>query len=313
MHPSCVQYTPSGNTGAKRLCTWYSVNMRRSSFRRTFFAGGVVFALLLCALSFAWYLLRPLSFPWETAGELSILAYAVPNGAMQDEHIALGLANITLLRADGSHTTIRGVKRTPLNTPPFFERVLTETIPVGTYTGITFTLQSPEVRNAWQGDDAPKGLSLVHDTVELPIPFTIRENMSTVLLAGFETNTAMRTRNGDRVYLPIITVEVREHGEVSGTADGIHVTGGSITHSALYGMQWNGTMRRNLRAPEQPEVSPPNEVSSSEEATPSEMSATTSSSYATTTEEMSLPEARSERSTTTDTPDATSTETVADQ
>ncbi len=287
--------------------------MRRSPIRRTFFAGGIVLALLLCALSVAWYLLRPLSLPWETTGELSILAYAVPNGVTQDEHIALGLANITLLRVDGSHITIRGVKRTPLNTPPFFERVLTETIPVGTYTGITFTLQSPEVRNAWQGDDAPKGLSLVHDTVELSIPFTIRENASTVLLAGFETNTAMRTRNGERVYLPIITLEVRERAEVSGTAEGIQVTGGTITHSALYGMQWNGSMRRNLRAPERPEMSPSNESASSDEAMRSEMSTIASSSPATTTEEVPPLEPRSERSTTTDTSDATSTEAAAER
>ncbi len=216
----------------------------------------VLLGLLILGGVALWNRVYPLAMPWEPTGELAVLMYAVPNDADQSESIVLGIADIALVRNDGPLSLNRTTIRVPLTPPPLFERIITETVPVGRYNGITFTIQSPEVRNAWQGDAAPEGLSLVHSNVELPVPFTVHPDTMTILLAGFETDTAIYAHDGGRVFLPIITIEVREHGDITFSTNGIQVTGGTIDHSALFGMQWNGVMRRNVRAPKQPDNEP---------------------------------------------------------
>ncbi len=229
--------------------------MRRTNtipFRRaTLMLSGMV----SCCAFAAWvYYTRPFTLlPWEARGNLSFLVYAKPAAEEQAELLTLGFTDVTLIRTDGETLPLRAAPRAALRTPPYFEPVVERDVPAGSYAGIRFSMRSPEIRNAWQGDTAPEGVALLHDIIELPVPFTVHPDATTILLAGFETETALHHHNGERVYLPVITLEVREKGDITHTTDdGTQISGGVLTLSTLYGMQWDGTMRRNVRASQDP-------------------------------------------------------------
>ncbi len=229
--------------------------MRRAKIHitpRTTFV--LVCSVLFCCVFAVWvYRTRPfMLLPWEAQGELSFLIYAKPTADEQDEQFILGFDDMTLFRADGTLIPVHATPRIPLHTPPFFESVVANEVPAGSYVGIRFSLRSPEIHNAWQGDTAPEGVALLHNIIELPISFSVHQDTTTVLLAGFETETALHPHDGERVYLPVIALEVREKGNVTKTTDGTEISGGTLTLSTLYGMQWDGTMRRNIRASQEP-------------------------------------------------------------
>jgi hypothetical protein len=216
----------------------------RSHPRATLFGIVLVCALLVGAL----FLRNHLVPPWQPSGTVSLFTYAVPEDEAQGETLGIGIYDITLLRENHSGFTLPNGAHTLLATPPDIHMLVNAEVPAGTYTGIRFSIRNLEVRNDWRSDGAPESLSLLHDSVTFPTPFTVHEDTTTIVLAGFETQRAIRVRDGNRVYLPTIALEIREHAPLQPDDATSAPHGGTTVQNATFGMSWDGSMKRNFRA-----------------------------------------------------------------
>ncbi len=225
--------------------------------------------------------------PWVPTGRLVIAVRAVP--AESSDLLGLGIDTMVLSGENGSAQVSMRTRRALFDPKSDVVTTLLDTeARIGTYGGFSFELTSPELRNRWQEDVAPKAVSLAHAPVALPAPYTILENETTVIILSFETLQAMHYREDGATYLPVIQVETRQGGSaITNEETGVvQIEGGSISSSATYGMDWDGRIRHNFRASEpittsEPVVPEPTPSPVSEEETASTTTNTTATTTAT--------------------------------
>jgi len=212
-----------------------------------------IIAVVLLVVGGIWYVvvITPRSAPWEESGTLVLVTRTVPEPSRSAATLlGLGLANMRLLEEGGAVRLALTTQRVLLDVQDArpYELLRTE-VGTGEYQGLAFTLKSPEFRNDWQGDTPPEHLSLVSGEVFLDTPFTVETGKTTVILLGFETLRAVRNRDEALLYLPVIHAEVRTDATVEpGEASSVVVRDGTIVHNIIFGMDWDGTMRKNFRA-----------------------------------------------------------------
>jgi hypothetical protein len=265
-------------------------------FRKRYLFLGI-FALIVIGATVTYFF--PAAAPWSATGHLVIAVRSVPLPDATST-IGFGMEDMELL-AHGDSTRISVLpRRVTLDPTEDTITVVMDTgVRAGTYDGFSFLMSSPEERNPWQQDAPPESVALVHDLVLVPVPYTVVEGQTTVILLSFETLQAIHERKDGNKYLPVIQVETRYGGTIGTDESGAtRVAGGAITGSATYGMDWNGRMRQNFRATDSEPVDATIPTPQEPEAALS--TGDTASTTASTTEP-------STDATTTDTSDATST------
>jgi uncharacterized RDD family membrane protein YckC len=212
-----------------------------------------LFAIMLLGVA-AWYLwyVAPKGAPWGASGTLVIATYAMP-GPVTEDGRALGVSvnDVRLVREDGEEIAATVLSRHLLlkDTDTAIQRMVETSLAVGSYRGVRITLGNPERRTAWEGDVAASPVTLAGEEVFLEIPFRIDQDLVTALLLGFESNQALRERDGTTVYLPVVHVETRVGASVGEQDDDVvEVRGGEILGNKMFGMDWDGTTYFNYRA-----------------------------------------------------------------
>jgi len=221
------------------------------SMRKRLIIGLSTIALLGGAAWYLWFV-APKGAPWEAAGTLVIATYAIP-GPVTEESRALGVSvdDVRLVREDGEEIAATILSRHLLleDTDTTLQRMVETSLAVGSYRGVRITLGSPERRNAWESDDAASPVTLAGEEVFLEVPFRVDRDAVTALLLGFESNPALREREGTTIYLPVVHVETRVGASVSEPSDEtVEVRGGEILGNKMFGMDWDGTTYFNYRA-----------------------------------------------------------------
>ncbi len=187
--------------------------------------------------------------PWTPKGTLVVVTRAVPvlDDTTGVTAFGFGIDDIVLQREDGDTDRISiftrrilfDLRQMALNT------LLDTRVPTGTYTTLDMRLTSPELRNDQSEGTAPGQVSLPFEHITLPITYRVEENVTTVILIGFETLQAIH----DNKYLPVLQVETRTGSSIRTNESGqIYVDGGVIVNNATYGMDWSGAMHQNFRA-----------------------------------------------------------------
>lgn len=189
------------------------------------------------------------SLPWVPTGRLAILVHSSPN-LTTTAQLGLGIDNVRLHRNDGvvERATVktRRILFDPNNDS--FILLIDTDVPEGTYTGFSFVLKSPELRNAWQQDIPPDHVSLLNDAVYMDVAYQVGQDSLTAIMLGFETQRTLFEEEGGIVYLPVIQVETRYDTTLDVSQDGTAtISGGTINASATYGMDWDGRVRYNFR------------------------------------------------------------------
>ncbi|HCC05327.1 TPA: hypothetical protein DEP58_03405 [Patescibacteria group bacterium] len=208
------------------------------------------FGTLLALSLFFFFFISPIPAPWVPSGRLILAVRAVPSPSA-DFTLLLGIDNIELYKAGGGteKVTVRTRRVTLEPGSDALALVLDASVPPGNYSGFGFLLTSPELRNSWQEEEAPTYMSLVGDTVRMNSPFHIEKDVTSAIVLAFETLTAIHEKDGVKLYLPVIQTETRFNATPSlEDESAIHIQGGSIEHSATFGMDWDGRMRYNFRA-----------------------------------------------------------------
>jgi hypothetical protein len=185
---------------------------------------------------------------------LAIAVYPIP-GPAREEGRALGVNVEDIMMLSDTGKEIRATVRTRhlllRDTDTGLRLILETNVAAGSYAGIRLTLSSPEQRNAWEGDKAAAPVSLAGEQITLAVPFRVDADATTALVLGFETNQAIRDRDGAKLYLPVIHTETRAGAAVDTvTEDAVEVSGGTVLQSKMFGMDWDGTMYFNYRARE---------------------------------------------------------------
>jgi hypothetical protein len=210
----------------------------------------VVVALLIVAG--VWYVVMvvPRNAPWEESGTVVVVTRAIPEPARNASAVlGFGLADVRLAEGDGAvrlALTTRRILLDVQDTRPY--ELLRTNVHTGSYTGIGFSMKSPELRNDWQEDSPPEHIALGAEEIFLDTPFTVEADTITVIILGFESLQAIRPRDDAVVYLPVIHTEVRTGAVVEpGEGTSVTVREGSIVHNVIFGMDWDGVMRKNFR------------------------------------------------------------------
>ncbi|KKS30655.1 MAG: hypothetical protein UV60_C0006G0018 [Parcubacteria group bacterium GW2011_GWA2_43_11] len=209
------------------------------------------FGTLFVLATLFFFFIFPVTPPWQTSGRLVLAVRAVP-GPTADFTLLLGVDNIELYKADGGteKVTVRVRRVTLVPGSDALAVVLDASVPTGNYSGFGFILTSPELRNSWQEDEAPTHMSLVGDTVRLDSPYHIEKDVTSTIVLAFDTLTSIHEKDGAQLFLPVIQIETRFNATPLPEEEStIHIQGGIIEHSATYGMDWDGRMRYNFRAP----------------------------------------------------------------
>lgn len=185
--------------------------------------------------------------PWDTTGTLVV---AVQTTAHDDEGIlaGLGLDTMSILQDDDEVQVSLLTRRVRLDRAQNLTVVLEQTVPIGAYTGFAFDIRSLETRPEQDGDAAITALYPYRDRVTLPAAFTVNEDAVTTIILGIETANRVRLEeDGNGTYFPVFQIETRDAAAVIRTGDTTAISGGTITESAMFGMDLYGTMRRNYR------------------------------------------------------------------
>lgn len=211
----------------------------------------IICTILFLVLFFVYYVFfRTVSVPWEADGRFVLAVRTVP-GELENLTLGFGIDKIELHKTtDKTETATILARRISLEPgDETLHRVLDTRVPSGEYSGLSFTLTSPELRNAWQENDAPDHISLIGDTVKLTVPFYVQEDTISSVVLAFETIKAVHDVDGIKKYLPVIQIETRSDIQVIIKDDGtVEIFNGKILQSATFGMDWDGNMRRNYRA-----------------------------------------------------------------
>lgn len=210
---------------------------------------------IACLLVVLWFAVRPGAAPWTPSGTFTMLIESVPEPGAPEQTLEISIRNVRLHRAGGdtetlSHTDIRAVLDPH---QPIAQPLQALEVPTGTYTGFSFELRSPALRNDWQENTAPHALTLAHERVHIPLTFEIVEGSETVLHTRFETARAIRRdETGEYalpVYLPACTVDLWHGARISASEQGAPtIAGGTLITSTFFGQQWDGSMREHRRA-----------------------------------------------------------------
>jgi hypothetical protein len=207
--------------------------------------------LVFLFLVFLFFIITSSAKPWEARGQVVLAVRATSLVDPNASTFGIGIDNVELYHTDTSKEKItvrtRRITLDPRNNT--FEIVLNDTVPVGTYSGFGFTLKSPEIRNNWEEDIAPKHVTLLHEHVTISSPFHVEKDKTSALLLVFETHEAIHDKEGTQLYLPVIQVETRFDTTAPNSENQFDVVqGGIIESSATYGMDWDGLMHFNFRA-----------------------------------------------------------------
>jgi hypothetical protein len=212
----------------------------------------LIVAVLLIVAG-VWYVLVvvPRNAPWEESGTVVVVTRAIPEPARSSPSVlGFGLADMRLTEGDDAvrlALTIRRILLDVQDTRPY--ELLRTDVHTGLYTGIGFSMKSPELRNDWQEKSPPQHVALGAEEIYLDTPFTVEADTVTVIILGFESLQAIRPRDESVVYLPVIHAEVRTGAVVEpGEGTSVTVRDGSIVHNIIFGMDWDGTIRKNFRA-----------------------------------------------------------------
>ncbi len=195
------------------------------------------------------FLLTSPTKPWEDSGRLVLLVTRAPN-EVSELVMGLGIDDVYLLTKEGKE------KKVTIRSRRFFIQphsttltiILDTDAPAREYQGFGFMLSSPELRNSTNEETPPTHVTLPHETVFIPSPFTIGKDMTSSIILSFETETAMHEENSGKTYLPVIQVETRDGVSLGGDDTSALVEGGSVTSIGTYGMDWSGRVRFNYRA-----------------------------------------------------------------
>ncbi len=216
--------------------------------RYIYFLSALIVVSLCLALTLLYFGMSA-SLPWVPTGRLAILVH--PSPALEtDVQLGLGIDDVRLHRDDGvvERATVL-TRRVLFDTKNDSFALLIDTdVPEGNYTGFSFVLKSPELRNAWQQDTPPDHIALVSDAVYMDVSYHVTRDSLTAIMLGFETQRTLFEEDDTIVFLPVIQVETRNETSLLIGEDGTaSVSGGVIKASATYGMDWDGRVRYNFR------------------------------------------------------------------
>jgi len=190
--------------------------------------------------------------PWEKSGRLVLVVYAIPVLDDTDILFDLGIDDIELYTTNNSTKKVKArVRRFTLNPKNNSLEILVDTnVPATTYSGFSFSLQSPELKNNLESDTAPTPVSLIEEKITINnTSFHVEKDTTSSIILGFETTQAIQDNEGKKVYLPVLHLETRSNTSVVTQENGTNVVqSGVIEGNATYGMNWNGIMRFNYRA-----------------------------------------------------------------
>lgn len=227
------------------LQTWYSFLMKK----RYVYLLSACIVVCVSAIGALLYFGMTASLPWVPTGRLAILVHSSPN-LTTTAQLGLGIDDVRLHRNDGVVERATVLTRRILfdsNNDSFILLIDTH-VPEGTYTGFSFVLKSPELRNAWQQDVPPDHVSLLNDAVFMDVVYQVAHDSLTAIMLGFETQRTLFEEEDGIVYLPVIQVETRYNTTLDVAQDGTAtIAGGTINASATYGMDWDGRVRYNFR------------------------------------------------------------------
>ncbi len=214
--------------------------------RRITFLIGLVFALIIFNYAFKQTATTP---PWESSGRLVLAIHATPF-LKSEMTLGLGIDNVRLYKKDGSVKKVTILTRRILLDPKSnnMKIFLDTDVPADNYSGFGFTLKSPELRNAWQQEEAPSHVSLAGENIRLKTQYKIEENKTTAIILAFETLQAIHEINENLIYLPVVQIETRFNPNISIIKDSAKITGGKIQNISTFGMDTDGRMRYNFRA-----------------------------------------------------------------
>jgi multidrug efflux pump subunit AcrB len=209
----------------------------------------LLFALIVAVLAIFFIFKKTSTMPWEESGNLVIAIKTTP-GSKTNNTFEIGIDNIELYKKNGETKQITILtKRILLNkNSNELELLLDTNVPTGEYSGIGFTMKSPEIKNPWQEDEAPEYVSLLNDHISLKKEFKVKKDTTSAIILSFESFNAMHKDNDEQVYLPIIQMETRTNPAVKEiNKNVIKITGGDIENISTFGMDWDGRMRYNFR------------------------------------------------------------------
>lgn len=244
-----------------------------------------------------WFILRPGAAPWTPSGTFTMLIESVPEPVAPEQILEISIRNVRLHRASGDTETLShaGVRAALDPHHPHAQTLEVLEVPTGRYTGLSFELRSPALRNDWQEDTAPGALTLAHERVYIPLTFEIAEGGETTLHTRVETARAIHIdQTGEfdlPVYLPAFTVDLWQNAHISPDEQGSpSIVDGTLITSTFFGQQWDGSMREHRRAkdrlvssklPSVPEISETNQTN--EPSFVASSTATTTEAVATST------------------------------
>ncbi len=209
----------------------------------------ILAVFVIVALVFIYFFLKTSTAPWEESSRFVLAVKTLP-GIKTDNTLEIGIDNIELYKDDGTKKQITIItKRIQLSeTNNNLNLILDTKIPVGKYSGIGFNIKSPEVKNAWQGDEPPEYVSLKNEHIVLKKSFYAEKDKSLSIILSFETTNALHESEEGEIYLPIIQMETRINPKIITDGNSVKITDGKIENIATFGMDWNGTMKYNFRA-----------------------------------------------------------------
>lgn len=212
----------------------------------------ILYAIILLAVSFLIFLyLRPSATkPWEETSKFTLAVRAVPYINKTDTTLGFGIDNVELYKKDGTIKSITILTRRVMIDPNKnnLMLVLETDAPTGSYSGLSFTMKSPEMKNPWQQDTPPEHVSLISDNIRLDSPFEIKKDKDSAVILAFETMQAIHKKEDKNIYLPVIQIETRSGVNTNvENKNSIIIQDGKIENSATFGMSWNGKMRYNFR------------------------------------------------------------------
>ncbi len=189
--------------------------------------------------------------PWEETSKFTLAIRPVPTAVKTDTTLGFGIDDVELYKKDGTIKSITILTRRIMIDPNKndLQLVLETDAPVGTYSGFSFVMKSPELKNPWQQDTPPEHVTLISDNIRLDAPFKIEKDKNSAVILSFETMQAIHKQDEKNIYLPVVQIETRS-GVTTNTENknSITIQGGTIENSATFGMDWDGRMRYNFRA-----------------------------------------------------------------
>lgn len=199
----------------------------------------------------SWVLVFAPARPWERTGTL-VVALKVQDTGVHDTTLKVGFDEVAVTRGDSTRVLSRRTQRHELSSSDAGTvRVLAHArLPVGEYESVSVALQSPGLTSTVPGATRLPGIRLPSSVIRLPVQVSIRRKELTALIVSVEEPILRTQSDAEQTWLPVVQLESRVGADFEkiSEAEGT-VANGTVVASRTYGMDENGMMRLNYRAP----------------------------------------------------------------